>query len=770
LDGENYALDAEVETENQSTDGEEYATLEPFPTDRANFCENIKEEKTKRYILKMGPCKPKGPFPYDKEDNRCFSESYYTSTTKTGMKLPRSWLCYSPKLDSCYCEPCWLFADRSAPFYNNAWANGIKDWKHLSTKIQRHESTQIHVGACVIYEHWKQNKTIDAELERNVRNAALFWRQALERIINVTLTLASCNMAFRGHRDVLGQENAGNFLSIIKLLASYDPVLQELINRPEGSVKYLSHDIQNEIVHILSQHVKDDVINEINDAPFYSIIMDTTQDVSKKDQLSQVYRYAKIVRNDMDTVIDLQIIEAFLGFEVTSGSSASELESKILGLIENNRLDLTKCRGQGYDGAANMSGVYNGVQARISAREPLAHYVHCAAHNLNLVLNDSVKHVPGVRQFYDTVERLYNFFGHSIKRWALLEELMTLEGPGFTLKNLCPTRWSSRHDALVALRHRYGDIVKALSKISLTSDKRDERDEANVLKKAISKFSFIFLVNVQTKILECTHVVSQLMQAKRTDLLQASALLENALTVLKEYREQFDEVKSATVELATKWGSETDFETTRLRKVKRHFDELCEDSRLGDAERHFRVNVFYACLDIIIQQLSQRFRSLHRTVNMFEAILPDTLRLATDEDLYEAARRLSEHYSRDLGPSFPAQLLSFRTCFREHIKNQKTVMGLAKMLMVNNQTVTSSFSEVCTTFLLFLTLPVTVASAERSFSKLKLIKTYLRSTMGQERLSGLAILSIENVRARKLDLQRIVNDFAELKARRMPFK
>ncbi|KAI9525082.1 hypothetical protein NQZ68_012596 [Dissostichus eleginoides] len=34
--------------------------------------------------------------------------------------------------------------------------------------------------------------------------------------------------------------------------------------------------------------------------------------------------------------------------------------------------------------------------------------------------NDSVKNVPGVKQFYDTVETLYNFFGHSIKRWALL--------------------------------------------------------------------------------------------------------------------------------------------------------------------------------------------------------------------------------------------------------------------------------------------------------------------------------------------------------------
>lgn len=52
---------------------------------------------------------------------------------------------------------------------------------------------------------------------------------------------------------------------------------------------------------------------------------------------------------------------------------------------------------------------------------------------------------------------------------------------------------------------------------------------------------------------------------------------------------------------------------------------------------------------------------------------------------------------------------------------------------------------------ILLTIPVTVASGERSFSKLKLIKTYVRSNMGDERLSSLAILSIENYIAENLD-------------------
>ena len=66
-------------------------------------------------------------------------------------------------------------------------------------------------------------------------------------------------------------------------------------------------------------------------------------------------------------------------------------------------------------------------------------------------------------------------------------------------------------------------------------------------------------------------------------------------------------------------------------------------------------------------------------------------------------------------------------------------------------------------------LPVTVASAERSFSKLKLIKNYLRSNMGQERLVDLAILGIESDLAKSIDFDRIINSFAAEKARHVVF-
>ena len=195
---------------------------------------------------------------------------------------------------------------------------------------------------------------------------------------------------------------------------------------------------------------------------------------------------------------------------------------------------------------------------------------------------------------------------------------------------------------------------------------------------------------------------------------------------------------------------------------------MCEDERLADPEHHFKTSVFYACLDIVISQLTLRFDGIRTVATRFRCIQPSILLNDDDDMLYSHAQKLAATYNKDVSADFPKQLLSFRSIMRDKIQkiSHATIKDMAEMLIVKYPSVMTSIPDVANAFKIFLTLPVTVASAERSFSKLKLIKNYLRSTMCQDRLSGLSILSIENELARNLNLSHIVNKFAESKVRR----
>ena len=77
------------------------------------------------------------------------------------------------------------------------------------------------------------------------------------------------------------------------------------------------------------------------------------------------------------------------------------------------------------------------------------------------------------------------------------------------------------------------------------------------------------------------------------------------------------------------------------------------------------------------------------------------------------------------------------------------------------------FPNVLIAYRILFTVPMTVASAERSFSKLKLLKNYLRSTMSQERLNGLATLCIEKDKLDEINVDAIIDDFASRSVRRI---
>ena len=154
----------------------------------------------------------------------------------------------------------------------------------------------------------------------------------------------------------------------------------------------------------------------------------------------------------------------------------------------------------------------------------------------------------------------------------------------------------------------------------------------------------------------------------------------------------------------------------------------------------------------------------------YQVLEPSFLSNASHLDLEVEARKFSNKFSDNISPLFPSQMLSIKTSFREKIAHLKSAKEMAFFLIIENALLATTYLDICTTYIMCLTVPVTVATAERSFSKLKLIKNFLQSSMSQERLSGLVLLSIENEQANNLDFRKVIQQFASAKARRKIFK
>lgn len=709
-----------------------------FPTDKGHFPDKL-TDPMKEFIMRHGLCRPQGPFPRN-SSNRCFSVYFYGVHDNSN-----SWLCYSRETDSAYCQYCWLFSSEKQTF-------DTKDWQGLSKKVKEHELTQSHIRACITGNYWKKSDTVDKMLDSNLLQQRTFWRDVLRRLVEIILTISRNNIALRGSNDVIGSVSNGNFLSQVELLAKFDVTMNTLLSeKKKGSTTYLSPLIQNELISTLASRVRIEILSEVKAARFYSIIVDTTQDTSKKDQLSLTIRYVSVSES-------VSVKEAFMNFYHISDQTSEGLETAVLSILDENGIDIKFCRGQGYDGAANMSGYYNGLQKRIADVQPNALYVHCAAHNLNLVVNDAVQSITEVKMFFSVIQQIYVFFGHSIKRWDILANISS--DSEVTLKSLNPTRWSARVNSLTAVNLRFSDLLQALTKIILTSSKRDTILEATSLKKKIENFEFLLTLIFLVEVFSLTNSASLLLQNKRTNLSKAVTTLTGVTQALKEYRNNFEVLMAKAKQQAEKLSISPCF--IENRKSRNKFDDA-----MIEKDQLFRIVVFNGVIDLLTGQMDARFEGTRKITSMFDIFTPTTLLESSNSTMQSKVNDLCQLYPDDLTASLLIELQLLRSSMiKESLRELTTIEDLSTLLFVKFPELRSSFSNICTALRIFLTIPVTVASAERSFSKLKLIKNYVRTSISQERLQGLAVLSIEAERARNINFENVIEDFAERKSRR----
>ena len=106
-------------------------------------------------------------------------------------------------------------------------------------------------------------------------------------------------------------------------------------------------------------------------------------------QLSNKEQLFTIILRWVDS--DLNDHEDFIGLYNADSIDSGTLSDAIKDVVLRMNLNLSRCRGQCYDGASNMSGCRSGVAARLLADEKRAIYTHCYAHALNLAVGDTLK-------------------------------------------------------------------------------------------------------------------------------------------------------------------------------------------------------------------------------------------------------------------------------------------------------------------------------------------------------------------------------------------
>nr|CAI5833787.1 unnamed protein product [Callosobruchus analis] len=653
---------------------------------------------------------------------------------------------------------------------------GVSDWKNISAILASHERSSEHMSS---FQKWKElevrlkkNKTIDEEHLRKIRDDEKYWHQVLERPIALVRVLGTQNLAFRGSNENLFACGNGNFLKFVEYLAMFDPTMREHVQKirnRESHTHYLGKNIQNELIQLLSNAIQDKILSAVSNAKYFSIVLDYTPDVSHVEQMTIIVRFVSILKDKKSC----EVREHFLGFIPVLDTTGAGLTEATLEKLKDLSLPIENLRGQGYDNGSNMKGKNVGLQRRILDINPRAFSVPCSSHTLNLVVNDAAKCCLGATSFFCLVQQLYVFFSTSTQRWEVLKHHV----PSLTLKPLSDTSRESRVDALLPLRYQLSEVHDALMDIvkntELTGANGNvSRVEAEGLAKQIGKFDFVASLVMWYNILYEINITSKLLQTKVFDLSAATEQLHQTKTYLEKSRsdEGFEKMLVDAREVAEDLDIPATFDqistVTRFRKKKRQFSYEGKDEPIEDPKQRFKITFYFPILDTPISSVKERFNQLQEINSKFGFLyhidaLEDKPTKYVQEQCLKLEKALATDHLKDIDAM---ELCGEVQAISRRVKKQSTPKDVLDLILEGDME--ENFPNVYVALRILLTLPVSVASGERSFSKLKIIKSYLRSSMTQERLVGLTTISVEQEIAQIIDLNGLVATFARQKARK----
>ena len=631
-------------------------------------------------------------------------------------------------------------------------SKGFSNWKDATVKFGMHASSKCHKEAIMKMVTLPATTTDIAEsLSVQHKQEKLERRQCFLKVLSNIRFLARQGLPLRGH----GDESDSNFIQLMKLRGQDDSRIASWLQKKTD--KYTAPDMQNEIIKVMAMQTLRKIATLLQSAPFLSVMVDETTDVANQEQVVICFRW-------VDSKLEAH--EEFVGLYQVECTQAEMLVAVVHDVLKRPNISTLKLRGQCYDGASSMRGSQSGVATQILKEEPRAVYTHCYGHALNLACSDAVKGCKVMRDALDITYEIVKLIKKSPRRDATLQRLkeqMHEDSPG--IRVLCPTRWTVRAQALQSILSNYS-VLQVLWQESLDFVKEAEmRSRIQGVSTCMKTFEFFWGVALGELLLNHTDNLSKTLQHTSMSAAEGQKIAKMTVCTLHSIRS--DPNFELFWQKVTKLAAELDVDEPALprqRKRPRRYEDGTGEAHFSENVKDFFRHIYFEALDLVISGINSRFDQ--PGYNIYSK-LEDLLVKATNNEEYEDEYQfIIDFYKDDFDSNLLRTQLGVMSCNIPCDSVPHNLVAILCYLRGLSDSQRALMSEVCKLVSLLLVMPATNATSERSFSCLRRVKSYLRSTMTQTRLNNVMVLHVYKDLTDELNLIDIGNEFVKGSAHR----